>query len=721
MRPCRALALLCALGLVAAAAGRAGPAATAASKRRCRAGDARASSRAACAKLCTKASPAAPPVFYVSRGAGCCACAAPPRRPAAPAAPPPPPAADYARLAELLREQSTLGSVLTLLAWDGPGEAEQLPDSAAAAAARTAQQEAVSARLRALQAAPELAAILARLQAPAALAALDSRARANVRLAARAAADAAALPAGYDARVLALVAAGEAALEAARAANDWALFAPALDAWVRFSREYAAARRPSLPAYDALLDAYTPGLTDARVAELLAPLKAGLPPLLAALRANGTAPDAAWLTAAEYNSTAQEALRARVVEALGFDFGRGRLDTAGSTSVYAVAPADVRVLAAIAPGDPLRTVLSGAWGAGFGAAQQGRRDDGLPASELDSVLERAGGLLFEDAVLSGAPGAAYLLPLLQAALPGFGAGKAPADLFAALNTVKEPPLSRLGADEVRARARRAAVSSSLLRCSFLPSFPFPPRRRPARLTRALLTRARRSRTRCTSSCAGRLSARWSTARSRRPTSPPPGRPGRSSTSAPRRPTTTRVRSRTSSGLRARSAPSPATRSARWRPRSSSTPRAPRCPASTRSSPPASSSRCATGWRPTSGRSGASRGPSTTSCARRRAARSTPRSICGTCRTSTLRCTSSRRLREESFLRGARPSRGAQMRRGRFPPFSLPLNSLLQPPLRAPFSPPRPLRERGGRAARAAPPRRRPAPLVALSSTLFDSL
>jgi carboxypeptidase Taq len=468
MGPSRALALLCALCSIvaAAAAGRAGPrralAAAAglatpdalAAARKCRAPDARASSRAACAKLCAKATPAPPPVFYISRGVGCCACAAPPRRPAAPAAPPPPPAADYARLAELLREQSTLGSVLTLLAWDGPGEAELLPGSAAAAAARTAQQEAVSARLRALQAAPELTAILARLQAPAALAALDARARANVRLAALAAADAAALPAGYDARALALAAAGGAALEAARAANDWALFAPALDAWVRLSREYAAARRPLAPAYDALLDAYTPGLTDARLAELLAPLKAGLPPLLAALRADGTAPDAAWLTAAEYDSAAQEALRASVAEALGFDFGRGRLDTASSTSVYSVAPSDVRLLAAVAPGDPLRTALSGAWGAGFGAAQQGRRDDGLPASELDGVLERAGGLLFEDTVLSGAPGAAFLLPLLQAALPGFGAGKAPADLFAALNAVKEPPLSRLGADEVRARRRR---------------------------------------------------------------------------------------------------------------------------------------------------------------------------------------------------------------------------------------------------------------------------
>ena len=80
----------------------------------------------------------------------------------------------------------------------------------------------------------------------------------------------------------------------ARAASDFALFAPALERNVELAREYAACFDHGGHPYDALLADYDYGLTAARVQAVFGPLAQALPPLVGrgggAARARPTSP-----------------------------------------------------------------------------------------------------------------------------------------------------------------------------------------------------------------------------------------------------------------------------------------------------------------------------------------------------------------------------------------------------------------------------------------------
>lgn len=128
----------------------------------------------------------------------------------------------------------------------------------------------------------------------------------------------------------------------ARRRDDYAAFAPWLERIFGLAREKADAVGHSGARYDALLDAFEPGMTCGQLTPLFAHLETHLVPLLASLR---DAPAAAPLhvLARPFPVDRQKLFAQEVAAALGFDLQGGRLDVGQHPFCSMIGPGDVRI------------------------------------------------------------------------------------------------------------------------------------------------------------------------------------------------------------------------------------------------------------------------------------------------------------------------------------------------------------------------------------------
>ena len=156
-------------------------------------------------------------------------------------------------------------------------------------------------------------------------AALDPWQAANLREMRRSYRRATAMPSELIAALVRATAAAEMVWREARPRADFALLRPALEEVVRLTREEAAAKAEALglAPYDALLDGYEPGMTTAAIDALFEPLAAFLPDFLEQALAHQAAP---LPLSGHFPAATQKALGARLMQALGFEFAKGRLD-----------------------------------------------------------------------------------------------------------------------------------------------------------------------------------------------------------------------------------------------------------------------------------------------------------------------------------------------------------------------------------------------------------
>ncbi len=174
----------------------------------------------------------------------------------------------------------------------------------------------------------------------------DEAGRALVRIARRDYDRANTLPADFVARLARAKAAALEAWKHARQDDDFARFAPHLDAIVALNIEQAEAVGYPDRRYDALLDLYEPGATTAEVETLFADLKAELVPIVRALRDSSLGeaepPDDSLLRRA-FDAERQWHFGLEVARALGYDFRHGRQDRSAHPFSTAFAPTDVRI------------------------------------------------------------------------------------------------------------------------------------------------------------------------------------------------------------------------------------------------------------------------------------------------------------------------------------------------------------------------------------------
>jgi carboxypeptidase Taq len=336
-------------------------------------------------------------------------------------------------------EIQDLNAALALQGWD---QETGMPSAALAARARA--RGTLSGLIHDRLVDPELGAILQELSG----AELNAGAAVDVRESLRDHLRAVRLPRELVIELTEATSLATSAWAEARAENDWPRFAPHLNRLVALRRREAEALGYEDEPYDALLDEYEPGAKAAELAALFAEVRAGLVPLIEAVRRRD--PDRAptlWL--GEFPVAAQDALCRRVLRGLGFDFAAGRLDTSNHPFTSRIDAGDVRLTTAYHVDDLRQALYSTIHEGGHGLYEAGLPADavGLPRGEAVSLgIHESQSRLWENQVGRSRAFMSHLLPLLREHFDGFADATAEA-LYRDANVVK-PSLIRIEADEV---------------------------------------------------------------------------------------------------------------------------------------------------------------------------------------------------------------------------------------------------------------------------------
>jgi carboxypeptidase Taq len=130
----------------------------------------------------------------------------------------------------------------------------------------------------------------------------------------------------------------------ARGLNDFAAVVPALETVVRLVRQKAQAKAAALDLgpYDALLDAYDPGMRQVEIDGIFGELRGFLPDLIGRVIERQAAGPALLPVTGDITVAAQRALGERIMAAIGFDTDFGRLDVSHHPFTAGV-PDDVRI------------------------------------------------------------------------------------------------------------------------------------------------------------------------------------------------------------------------------------------------------------------------------------------------------------------------------------------------------------------------------------------
>ena len=264
----------------------------------------------------------------------------------------------------------------------------------------------------------------------------------------------------------------EMAWREARPKNDYAGLKPHLQAVLDLVRETAQAKadRLGVATYDALLDQFEPEGRAARIDVLFAELEAFLPDLLQRVVERQAAQPAPLPLPGPFPVEAQRRLGVEMIKAVGFDFGKGRLDVSAHPFTGGT-PDDVRLTTRYDESDFARALMGVLHETGHGMYEAG-----LPAAWRRQPVGRARGmalhesqsLLLEMQACRGRAFIAFAAPRMQAAFGGSGPAWS-ADNILRLYTAVKPGYIRVDADEVtyplhvilRYRLERALIAGDL--------------------------------------------------------------------------------------------------------------------------------------------------------------------------------------------------------------------------------------------------------------------
>lgn len=241
---------------------------------------------------------------------------------------------------------------------------------------------------------------------------------------------------------------GQQAWVKARAANDFASFAPHLKRMFELKREQAEALGYQQNRYDALLDDYEPDAKSDDIARVLAGLRAELSPLVERLLAGPRRPDTSILTR-RFPRDVQEQFGSTVAARIGFDFQRGRLDTTHHPFCTGLGPNDCRITTRYDEHFFPMALFGILHEAGHGIYDQGLRTSsyGLPPGTYVSLgIHESQSRMWENFVGRSHAFWRHFYPAAQAAFPEALADVSLDDFHFAINDVR-PSLIRVEADE----------------------------------------------------------------------------------------------------------------------------------------------------------------------------------------------------------------------------------------------------------------------------------
>jgi carboxypeptidase Taq len=352
--------------------------------------------------------------------------------------------AAYDELVRRSREQHLVASCSSLLGWD---EQTYMPRGGAG---HRGEQLALLAGLHHERATdPKVGELLAEVEGSDVAADPDGPEAANVRETRRAFDRLTKIPRSLVEALARATTRGQQEWVAAKRAADFERFRPALEAILSLKRDEARCVGFDDVPYDALLDEYEPGARSRDLAALFDALRAELVPLVAAIGGASRRPDRSILRR-DYPVDRQRVFGEMVAAAVGFDFGRGRLDTTEHPFCTGIGPGDTRITTRYDPhyfSDSFFGVLHEV---GHGLYDQGLDPShhGTPMGEAVSLgVHESQSRLWENVVGRSRPFWAYWFPLARQVFREALGEVELDDFLFAVNDV-EPSLIRVQADEV---------------------------------------------------------------------------------------------------------------------------------------------------------------------------------------------------------------------------------------------------------------------------------
>lgn len=239
----------------------------------------------------------------------------------------------------------------------------------------------------------------------------------------------------------------------ARKARTFSVFRPGVEKLLAIRREQADAIGFQGERYDALLDAYEPGMTVARLSPVLTALREKLVPIVRALteaEAGSGSPPKDVLAGKTFDVEAQWRYTMELLEDLSFDLGAGRQDRSIHPFTGSTHPLDVRLTTKLVPETPFPAVFGTIHECGHGLYEQGFSPEHFrtPLAAAPSMgLHESQSRLWENIVGRSRAFWVAQFPKLQAAFPTVLADVTLDGFVGAVNRV-EPSLIRTEADEV---------------------------------------------------------------------------------------------------------------------------------------------------------------------------------------------------------------------------------------------------------------------------------
>lgn len=235
----------------------------------------------------------------------------------------------------------------------------------------------------------------------------------------------------------------------ARKEKNFQKFKPVLGKIIGLNQRYAEVQGYEDSPYDALLDEYEPGLTVKQLDPLFARLKNDIVPLLKAIQDSGYTPETDFINNGNFPADDQMAFSKVVLEAMGFDFGRGRLDLAPHPFSSGSSTLDVRLTTRIDEKEVFSALSSSMHEGGHGMYEQGVNPElnRTPLAEGTSLgIHESQSRMWENQVGRSKAFWQAFYPKLQEAFPSLKAY--PLEKFYhAINRVR-PSFIRVESDEV---------------------------------------------------------------------------------------------------------------------------------------------------------------------------------------------------------------------------------------------------------------------------------
>lgn len=264
---------------------------------------------------------------------------------------------------------------------------------------------------------------------------------------------------------------GQGVWDAARRADDYAQFKPALDEMISLQREIGAtiAEAEQSP-YEALLNEYEPGAKVDELVTVFANLRRDLVQLIEQIQSSPKQVDDRLLNI-EYPKDKQKVLSQKLAESIGFDFDRGRLDETSHPFCTTLGPSDCRILTRYETKWLPTSIFGTLHEAGHGLYEQGLRSDwyGMPPGSYASLgIHESQSRLWENLVGRSHAFWQHFAPLMRETFPSELGDVSVDQLHAIFNRV-EPSLIRVEADEatynlhiiVRFELEQALISGDL--------------------------------------------------------------------------------------------------------------------------------------------------------------------------------------------------------------------------------------------------------------------